>query len=405
MCVNSTLPCSEPQLDRRAFRRMYRDHYAFVWHTVLRFGVPSLVAEDAVQDAFIAAYRRRSDFDGVNPRAWLYAIGRRTAANYRRGIRRRHRGHDAAAVATSGKPRPVDEIASALRVLGHFLDGLSAADRELFVLSEVDGLTGPELSAALGRNLATLYSRVRTLRVRFADHVDDASDAIERARQGRPRAKASAWLALVPHLRSPVAGIAKSVGSAWLTTQLKGLATGLVLGGVVLVTVGAATRTDERPRIAAVYPDKVEIAAVPSGVAPPSVSSSPVFAAVAPTPIAEPPRPPRRTEPAVRGGKRKARGQTTRAARPDLAADTALLQRAAAAMRRGESGSALTLLAEHDRVHTQSPMSDLRSALVVEALCAVGRVDEARGEAKSALAEHASTPAAKRIRRSCAGPT
>ncbi len=395
---------ADRRLDRRAFRRLYRDHYAFVWHTVLRFGVPSPVAEDAVQDAFIAAYRRRSDFDGRNPRAWLYSIGRRTAANYRRGIRRRYRGHDAAAAVRPAGPRPVDEVASALRVLDRFLEGLGAADRELFVLSEVEGLTGPELSAALGRNLATLYSRVRTLRARFTDQVQDAGDAIDRARNERPRATASAWAALLPHLKSPVALAAKSSALGWLTTQLGGLTAGLALGGVVLGAVGAGARADEPPAVAQVrVPHVADLPARPD--------PAPEFALQPseppqPRPAATPlPPPVERPDPVRRSGKRRARPVAKPAPQSELAADTALLQRAAAAMRSGEPQSALKILRTHAAKHAQSPMSDLRGALLVEALCGVGRVDHARREAGRVLAKHASTPVAERIQRSCAGPT
>ena len=45
-----------------AFRALYETEYGFVWSAVRRFGVPTPLLEDAVQDTFIVAYRRRSSF-------------------------------------------------------------------------------------------------------------------------------------------------------------------------------------------------------------------------------------------------------------------------------------------------------------------------------------------------------
>ena len=76
------------------FRTLYRHHYGFVWHALHRFGVPMARVDDALQDTFVVAYRRRHDFSGGSCKAWLYGIARRVASNERRAAHRSaRRGH------------------------------------------------------------------------------------------------------------------------------------------------------------------------------------------------------------------------------------------------------------------------------------------------------------------------
>ena len=52
----------------RDFRAVYRAHYGLVWHALFRLGVPPDALEDAVQDVFVVAYRRRDDYAGTSTR-------------------------------------------------------------------------------------------------------------------------------------------------------------------------------------------------------------------------------------------------------------------------------------------------------------------------------------------------
>jgi RNA polymerase sigma-70 factor (ECF subfamily) len=94
------------------------------------------------------------------------------AADMRRG--RRSRGGD-------NLPLPVNLVdpasgpdaraaaEQALRHLQRLLDALSDDQREVFVLTELEQLTAPEISEALGLNLNTVYSRLRLARRAFAE--------------------------------------------------------------------------------------------------------------------------------------------------------------------------------------------------------------------------------------------
>jgi RNA polymerase sigma-70 factor (ECF subfamily) len=59
----------------------------------------------------------------------------------------------------------------AAKVLHQVLDELDEDKRAAFILSELEQMTAPEISAALGVNLNTVYSRVRAARREFEQSV------------------------------------------------------------------------------------------------------------------------------------------------------------------------------------------------------------------------------------------
>jgi len=64
-------------------------HADFVVHCLRRFGVQASSLEDAAQDVFLVAHRRRADFNGRSGiKTWLFGISLRVAKGYRRSLRR-----------------------------------------------------------------------------------------------------------------------------------------------------------------------------------------------------------------------------------------------------------------------------------------------------------------------------
>lgn len=358
----------------QSFKSLYREHYGFVWATVRRHGVTPMLVEDAVHDTFVVAYRRLDAFDGRRPRAWLYSIGRRVASSYRRTEGRRDARHQVVAD-TPRTSLDLESSVAAKTALEHFLDELSPEDRELFVLSEIDGLTGPELASTLGRKLPTLYSRIRILRQRFEQSVGGD------AKEERPHANAHGWLLLQPWLAAPAAA-----GSSVL------VAAALVIGVVGLATLGLTRARPPAPSSVDSIPLPVVHAAVaparpPSVVAPPSATPEP----------SQPEQPPAPAKPHARPH------HVAPAPIPDLAADTRLLRDAKAALNEGDPLRAEALLKEHERTFSQPAQPDLRVAVWVETLCALGRADQAQAKADALLTARPSTPVAKRIQASCIG--
>lgn len=138
-------------------------------------GASAEIAEDAAQDVFVVAYRRLSDFDPRDsPRGWLYAIAQRVVSAHRRGWRRRMRLlEQARSIESEPTPTPFELTAEseAHDVLRSELLKLPEAQRVAFVLSDMEELSVPQIAAALGVNVNTVYSRLgvarRTLSARL----------------------------------------------------------------------------------------------------------------------------------------------------------------------------------------------------------------------------------------------
>lgn len=168
--------------DAEAFRALYRGQHGFVWRVLARLGVQAEALDDATQDVFFIAYRRRADVrPEVAMRSWLYGIARRVAADVQRGHGRRERKLRAMPV-----PAPVEDPSEALRrneaaqLVLAFLATLDADTRMAFVLMELEGMSAPEVAAAEGVNLNTVYSRLRRARAAFARVVARAEMQEER---------------------------------------------------------------------------------------------------------------------------------------------------------------------------------------------------------------------------------
>ncbi len=388
--------------DLSDFRALYRDHHGFVWHALHRFGTAPAVLEDGVQDVFVVAYRRRGTFDGSSTKAWLYGIARRVASNYRRGDRRR--AERQRSFRTSRARATSDGTREAIETLDRFLASLAEDDRELFILSELEGMTGPEIAQARGRNVHTIYTRIRKLRLDFRADLYD----LEQVRAQRPRASAGSWVALMPLLQptvAPIAGWTAALSSTWVAVALGAVAaTGLlVVADQFLpeppardadVSVAASSRARSAAAREADRPQHVE----PSNSAEEPPVSPAEWVPLGRTAVTK-------TAPAARPARTSSSAAEPEVLPPDtLAEENALLARAATALRNGKAATTLRLTEQHATEHRKSPLSDLRTALRIEALCALGREKQARGEAKVFLAAHSASPTAGRIKKSCSSP-
>jgi RNA polymerase sigma-70 factor (ECF subfamily) len=131
---------------------------------------PGCDLEDLLQEVFVIALRRPlALLTAESPRAWLYGVTVKVAA----AARRRHRlrsflGLDAAhAVAASDDPHADAEARETKARVQRALASLPAKKRDVLVLFELEGLTGPEISTALGCPVATVWTRLHHARRDF----------------------------------------------------------------------------------------------------------------------------------------------------------------------------------------------------------------------------------------------
>mgnify|MGYP002631485957 CR=1 FL=1 len=159
---------------REQLRVMYNAHLRDVWHTLRRLGVPQRDLEDACHETFMVAFRRLPDFDPARPaKPWLCGIAWRVAAAWRRraGARLVHVGIDRDPADPAPDVTEALERHGQLAVVNAALAALPEAQRDVFVLHELDGLSMPEIAEAIETPINTLYSRLRLARARFAAEI------------------------------------------------------------------------------------------------------------------------------------------------------------------------------------------------------------------------------------------
>jgi RNA polymerase sigma-70 factor (ECF subfamily) len=162
-----------------SFAEIYRDGFSFAWRNLRRLGVAEESVRDAAQDVFLVVHRRLDSYDGTSTvRTWLFAISLRVARDYRRAERRKavhvaptlRAGElDAVEGAPSREAGPLEraEAAEANRLLLRLLDELDEERRAVFVMTELEQMTAPEIAEALELNLNTVYGRLRAARHQF----------------------------------------------------------------------------------------------------------------------------------------------------------------------------------------------------------------------------------------------
>jgi RNA polymerase sigma-70 factor (ECF subfamily) len=150
---------------------VYDAHFEFVWRTVRRLGVEERHVEDMVQEVFIVVHRRLAEFEGrASLKTWLFGITRRVVQGYRRG--RARKPVDALGDKEIADPRARNaetqlDVVEATRLLHSLLEQLDDEKREVFVLSELEELSGPAVAEALELNLKTAYARIHAARRAF----------------------------------------------------------------------------------------------------------------------------------------------------------------------------------------------------------------------------------------------
>jgi len=151
------------------FDAVYAGNFAFVWRNLRRQGVPESQLRDAAQEVFLVVHRRLGDFEGRAPlRSWLFSIVTRVARQNRRTRRRKELPDvdDPEYVADTTNPDPEGqaERGESLRLVLELLGELDEGKRDVFVLSDLEDMTVPEIAAAVNANVNTVYSRLRAAR-------------------------------------------------------------------------------------------------------------------------------------------------------------------------------------------------------------------------------------------------
>jgi RNA polymerase sigma-70 factor (ECF subfamily) len=158
------------------FRAIYEAHFDFVWCSLRRLGVREADALDQAQKVFLTAHFKLAEFEGRSRiTTWLFGICQRVASDYRRSALFRHEvPTDAAEMDLYGGQDDSSQGAESrqrARVAEAILDKLPEPQRVVFVLFELDEMSGQDIAQLLGISIGTVRSRLRLAREAFSREV------------------------------------------------------------------------------------------------------------------------------------------------------------------------------------------------------------------------------------------
>lgn len=176
----STLIRRFQQGDQAAAEAIFRLYHPMVHALAARMLGDSTEVEDAVQEAFIRAFRGLKTFRGdASLKTWLYRIATNVCLTHAERAKKQAplerldetlgpegsetRGSQLA----SGDRLPEDEVLGAelAERIQQALDRLSPEFRAVLVLRDIEGLSYEEVAEATGANLGTVKSRLARARM------------------------------------------------------------------------------------------------------------------------------------------------------------------------------------------------------------------------------------------------
>lgn len=162
---------AHPRASELRLTGIVRQHYAFLWRSLRRLGVPEADADDAAQRVLEVVARRLGDIDPRAEKSFLFQTGLRVASDLRRarGRARTIADEDTLTHATDEKPSPEEALnrKQARAELDVILDQLSLDLRAVFVLFELEEMSTNEIAALLQIPPGTVSSRLHRARGEF----------------------------------------------------------------------------------------------------------------------------------------------------------------------------------------------------------------------------------------------
>lgn len=175
---------SDAVADSSAVAERYR---ASIYRYILRLVGDPHRADDLTQETFLRVHGRLADLkDRAALEAWLYRIA--TNLCYDRFRQREHRTPPVPLVALGGEEGGILSDEAALRpdqllersdmsdCVLRFLSGLPDPQREVLLLHDLQGFTGPEIAERLGLTLHNVKIRLHRARVRLREALSEGCD-------------------------------------------------------------------------------------------------------------------------------------------------------------------------------------------------------------------------------------
>lgn len=155
-----------PSADHAWLEQLFRDHHAKLCAFVYGYTESAEIAEDIVQELFLAMWRDPEPWTGQGSvRVLLYAAARNRALDYLRHRRVRLRYAQrtlAEAEIHTGAPAADDEVVNSeiREALDAAIQSLPERAREMFSLNRRDGLSYREIAERLGVSIKTVETQM-----------------------------------------------------------------------------------------------------------------------------------------------------------------------------------------------------------------------------------------------------
>lgn len=164
--------------DSRRLEDLFSQHEQELGRFIAQLVHSRQLADDLVQETFLAAWRSRGGLDDVrDPRAWLYGIARNRVLMYLRGWRRAIAAYER--FAERDVPVPPDE-ADAYAVRDLMARTLSAEERAVIVLFHLHGFRADEIAEISGKSHDAVRKQLERARAKLARAHAGADEAGER---------------------------------------------------------------------------------------------------------------------------------------------------------------------------------------------------------------------------------
>ncbi len=151
-----------------SFQQLFERHAPLVWRALRHLGVREADIADQCQEVFVVVFRRQESFEGRSTiDTWIYGICLRVASEYRRRAHFRREVVQGDVDLGEVEPsQPSDVETHRLRDrLRKLLATLDEAQRDVFVLYEIEGLSMKQIADVMQCPLQTAYSRLRLARM------------------------------------------------------------------------------------------------------------------------------------------------------------------------------------------------------------------------------------------------
>lgn len=165
-----------PVLDVTA---IYDQSADFAWRSLYRLGVAERDLPDLLQEVFLVVHRRRADYDAGRPlHPWIGGICLGLVRNYRRRahrVRERLTGTVPERASADGPDAELDRRRQRERGV-RLLEALEPEKRAVFVMFEVEGLSGRDIAELLDVPIGTVHSRLHAARRELLAALEDGSE-------------------------------------------------------------------------------------------------------------------------------------------------------------------------------------------------------------------------------------